>query len=317
MMAQHTGKITNGDDRLKPVSSDLILDNLFDGVYFVDLDRRITFWNKGAERITGYSRQEVLGRACHDNLLRHIDAEGHELCLHGCPLSETMRDGSPRESDVFLHHKFGHRVPVTVRTNPVRDKKGRIIGSVEIFNDNSNAQQMLQELEKLRSEVYRDPLTGVGNRRYAEMNLETRLHEWHLHAIPFGVLFLDIDHFKNFNDTYGHKTGDEVLIMVSRTIAHTLRSMDVAARWGGEEFIVILPGVSLSTITSVAERIRKLTEHSFLMVQDSKLSVTLSLGGTLASHDDSPASIVARADMLMYNSKRNGRNMVTIEQPAV
>ena len=98
------------------ISGDKLLDSLFDGVYFVDLDRRITYWNAGAERISGYLRSEVVGSCCADNLLRHIDTEGHKLCQDGCPLAATMRDGKTRESSVYLHHKFGHRVPVLVRT---------------------------------------------------------------------------------------------------------------------------------------------------------------------------------------------------------
>ncbi|MBI5483241.1 MAG: PAS domain-containing protein, partial [Deltaproteobacteria bacterium] len=171
-------------------SSDRLLDSLFDGVYFVDLDRRITFWNSSAERISGYSKQEVTGSCCADNLLRHIDATGRELCLNGCPLAASILDGKTRESSVFLHHKLGHRVPVSVRTSPVRDDQGAIIGAVEIFSDNSNSLQILQEYEKLKQEAYLDVLTGIGNRRYGEMTLSTRIYDLQSHKLPFGVLFM-------------------------------------------------------------------------------------------------------------------------------
>src|SRR5512138_459514 len=95
----------------------VLLDNLYDGVYFVDRDRRITFWNKGAERLTGFSKQEADGRSCHDNFLTHIDENGRHLCLSGCPLAETIQDGRQRECDLFLHHKDGHRLPVSIRVS--------------------------------------------------------------------------------------------------------------------------------------------------------------------------------------------------------
>jgi PAS domain S-box-containing protein len=138
---------------MMPISGDTILDNLFDGVYFVDVDRRITYWNKAAERISGYSKPEVIGTSCTGNILRHIDSSGCELCLNGCPLAETIESGKSHESRIFLHHKLGYRVPISVRTSPVRDEQGKIIGAVEIFNDNSNSLQMLQELEKLQQDV--------------------------------------------------------------------------------------------------------------------------------------------------------------------
>lgn len=296
---------------INAITSDKILDSLFDGVYFVDNKRRITYWNAAAERISGYSKEEMIGSCCTENLLRHIDQDGCELCIGGCPLQFSIMDGVPRESNVFLHHKLGHRVPVSVRTTPVRDDEGKIIGAVEIFTDNSSAMQILKEFEDLKHDAYRDALTSVGNRRYGEMTLSTRIYEWMTQEIPFGVLFMDVDHFKNFNDTHGHKTGDDVLVMVARSISSPLRKMDVISRWGGEEFVVILPGASQAMVAAIAERIRVLIANSFMMVDGKKLQVTISIGATVSRPDDTGDSIVRRADQLMYHSKQNGRNMVT------
>lgn len=296
------------------ISGEKLLDCLFDGVYYVDVHRRITYWNAAAERITGYSKANVTGSYCADNILRHIDSAGRELCRDGCPLAATLRDGKTRESCVFLHHALGHRVPVSVKTSPVRDETGNIIGAVEIFSDNSTSLQILHEFEKLKQDAYLDALTGVGNRRYGEMTLDTRMYEAQTHAVPFGVLFLDIDHFKHFNDQYGHTTGDDVLKMTAKSIAYSLRKMDVVARWGGEEFIVILPGASNVIIKSASERIRVLIENSFLVVKDEKLSVTVSIGATMSRTDDTVAAIVSRADERMYLSKSRGRNRVTVAE---
>lgn len=293
------------------ITGEKLLDSLFDGVYFVDLDRRITYWNKAAERITGYKKSEVTGTHCSNNLLQHIDAKGCELCRAGCPLAATIHDGQTRESSIFLHHALGHRVPVSVRTSPVRDDNGAIIGAVEIFSDNSNSLQIMHEYEQLKQDVYLDVLTRVGNRRYGEMTLSTRIYDLQNHETPFGVLFMDIDHFKRFNDDYGHKTGDEALIMVANSISYSLRKMDAVARWGGEEFVVILPGASWVIVRSVAERIRILVENSFIMAAANKLNVTISIGATMSRPDDTAETIVSRADKLMYLSKSGGRNQVT------
>jgi len=298
---------------MNDVSSKKILDSIFDGVYSVDCERRITYWNAAAELISGYSKTDMLGHCCADNLLRHVDKSGVELCLNGCPLSASIGDGKPREASVFLHHKLGHRVPVSVRISPVRDEQGKIIGAVEIFTDNSSALQLLREFETLKHEVYQDSLTAIGNRRYGEVTLSTRIYEWQEHAYPFGLLFLDVDDFKIFNDEYGHQQGDEVLIMVAKSISNSLRNRDVVSRWGGEEFVVILPGATPVIVSAIAERVRMLITSSFISLGTENLQVTVSIGGTVSRSGETAESIVKRADKLMYRSKLNGRNRVTID----
>ena len=295
------------------ISTEQILDCLFDGVYFVDTNKQITYWNPAAERISGYSASDVIGRCCANNLLQHVDIDGQELCLGGCPLSASIEEGKPHESNIFLHHKQGHRVPVSVRVSPIRNDSGVIVGALEIFTDSSSAMQILNEFEILKNEIYRDSLTTIGNRKYGEMNLASRHYDWQEHLIPYGVLFLDVDHFKLFNDNYGHKTGDQVLLMVANSISQSLRKMDVVARWGGEEFVVILPGATNVIVHAIAERIRMLIENSFVMAADKKLQVTVSVGATVSRPNDTTESVVQRADELMYSSKAAGRNRVTID----
>jgi diguanylate cyclase (GGDEF)-like protein/PAS domain S-box-containing protein len=294
------------------VSHEILLDSLFDGVYFVDTDKKITFWNKAAERITGFSKEEVLGSRCSDNLLRHVDENGHELCLTGCPLSATIKDSGFREANVFLHHKQGHRVPVSVRTSPVRDEDGAVIGGIEIFSDNSNLLQILRDMERLKKEAYVDELTSVGNRRFCEMTLQTRLFELKNFGIPFSLIFLDLDNFKQCNDIHGHVIGDKILIMTGRTITNILRRMDSISRWGGEEFVVILPHVEVEVLLEVSERMRAFIESSYLVSDGKSLNITASIGATMALLEDTPSSIIQRADRLMYESKASGKNRVTI-----
>ncbi|BCG46133.1 diguanylate cyclase with PAS/PAC sensor [Citrifermentans bremense] len=293
------------------VSSDKLLNSLFDGLYCVDLDRRISFWNSAAQRITGYSAEEVLGSKCHDSILRHMEIDGYD-CEVRSPLSATMEDGKVREANVLVHHKHGYRLPVQVRTSPVRDEEGAIVGAVQIFTDNSNAVQILAALEKLKQDVLVDSLTGVGNRRLADMSLDSRLHDWQTHYRSFGVLFMDVDHFKSINDRYGHKTGDDVLRMVGKTVSSVFRKVDTVARWGGEEFVAILPSIRLPALATIAERVRTAVARSFLMEGGERIGVTLSIGGTIAESGDTAESIITRADAQMYRSKACGRNLVTL-----
>lgn len=290
-----------------------LLDSLTDGVYFVDRDRRITSWNHGAQRITGYSGEEVVGSYCWDNLLRHVDGEGRELCHAGCPLAQTVADGRDRETDVALLHKGGHRVPVKVRAVAIRDASGEIIGAVETFQDETEHQETRQRAEELQRLAFLDPLTGVGNRRWAEAELASRLREAQRHGFTFGLLFVDIDRFKAVNDRHGHETGDAVLRLVARTLRHAARGHDFVGRWGGEELVVLAAHCPGPAFGAVAERFRVLVESSRATTPSGPVSVTVSIGAALARPDDTPETLVARADALMYRAKAEGRNRVVGE----
>jgi PAS domain S-box-containing protein len=112
-----------------------LLENLTDGVYFVDRLRHILYWDRAAERITGFAAEEVLGRRCKDGILNHCDESGTILCGDKCPLLATIRDGQRREARVYLHHKDGHRKPVRVRAVAIHDADGDVTGAVETFHD--------------------------------------------------------------------------------------------------------------------------------------------------------------------------------------
>lgn len=289
-----------------------LLDKLYDGIYYVDKSFKISLWNKSAEKITGYKKEEVLDFRCCDNILRHINEQGDELCIQGCPLKQTLKDGKMRDADVYLHHKEGHRVPVSVRVSPILDKSENIIGAVEIFSENSKKMSLINDLETLKKEVYTDKLTQIGNRKFAEMKINTRFNEMRNYNVPFGILFVDIDHFKNINDTHGHLIGDQILKLVSKTISNILRSLDVICRWGGDEFIIILPNVNTDALEFIAQKIKMFIGRTWLGTEKENIRVTLSTGGTLAQKNDSIEKIVQRADMQMYQAKNNGRNTFSI-----
>jgi diguanylate cyclase (GGDEF)-like protein/PAS domain S-box-containing protein len=289
-----------------------LLDNLYDAVYAVDRERRITYWNRSAEQLTGFAADEVMGRHCRDNILVHVNGEGVNLCETACPLSRAMEEGVPGEVGIFLHHREGHRIPVTVRCSPIRDADGRVTGAIEVFRDDSPRLELEERMEELRQQALLDHLTGVGNRRYTEMELANRLEEMRRHGWPFGLAFMDIDNFKEANDRHGHDAGDRVLEMVARTTMNSLRPFDFLGRWGGEEFVAIVSHAGEENLRTTAERIRALVAKSALPLEGGQLRVTVSIGATLAKPSDTPESLVKRADELMYASKRAGRNQVTL-----
>lgn len=292
---------------------DRVLGSLYDGVYFVDPDRVIRYWNRSAERLTGYSSSEIVGRNCHDNILMHVDMQGRNLCRGLCPLLKAMKEDVTFEQEIYLRHKDGHRVPVMVRAVPVKDKSGRIIGAAEIFSDNSPRITLAQRVEELQRLALLDPLTEIGNRRYAEMKLHSRLDEFYRYGWKFGVLFIDIDNFKDINDAYGHDTGDRVLRMIARTIQNGVRASDAVSRWGGEEFVAFIANIDPVALRSLAEKLRKLVEQSRPRLNNELVVVTVSIGATISQMNDTPEGLIRRADRLMYRGKLSGRNCVMIE----
>jgi len=293
-----------------------LLDNLFDGVYFVDPERRITYWNKGAEALAGFPASQVVGTHCWDNKMMHVDAAGTQLCAAGCPLAATIVDGCPREAEVFMRHQSGHRVPVSLRVSPVRNGGGEITGAVGVFSDNSAKSAAQDKIVQLEGLALLDPLTGVGNRRNVEIRLQASLAAFQRYGWAFGVLLLDVDRLKKVNDTAGHEAGDQVLRMVTRTLADSLRPEDSFGRWGGEEFVALVTNTTEDGLRAVAERCRRLVEQSVLEAGPGRIRVTVSAGGSMARAGDTAEALIERADRLMYRAKTGGRNRVEFEEMA-
>ena len=289
-----------------------VLENLHDGLYCTDTHRVITFWNHAAERITGYTAAEVLGRSCAANILVHVDTDGRSLCRGLCPLAMTMADCVGREAEVFLRHRDGHRVPVLVRTGPLKDRAGQVVGGIELFTDLSNILANNSRVRELEQLALLDTLTQLVNRAYLQREIEARFEEMRRYGIPFGLLFMDIDFFKRFNDTYGHDVGDAVLKLVANTFTANSRAFDVYGRWGGEEFVGVIRSIDAEDLVVLGNRMRVLVNQSFLMHDEARLGVSISLGATVAKPDDTAESLIKRADQLLYRSKKEGRNRLTL-----
>ena len=251
---------------------------------------------------------------CYNNILQHVTLDGKELCFDGCPLHDTLATGKVNQADVFLHHKDGHRVPVTVKTMPLKDDKGNIVAAIEVFTDSIFKEETYSENRELKEMLIMDTLTQVPNRRYLDFHLENMKNENGQFGTKFGVLFLDIDLFKNVNDIHGHNIGDEVLKMVARTLKLNIRNDDKVGRWGGEEFIAVLTCKGNRALAVIAEKLRLLVQKSnFKSPDDILIKVTISVGGTMYKPGEEIIDLIDRADKNMYDAKQTGRNKTTIK----
>lgn len=296
---------------LKATNIQEIFMHMYEGVIIVDKNKTVVYWNPEAERISGHLASDFIGKCCCDNSLVHVDQHGERLCEKACPFIASLCTGQVHETEAFLNHKEGHPVPVSARMVPLYDHN-EFIGVLELFRDNSPRETLMKELADLNDQITIDPLTSLRNRRYAEVIVNSKLNEIRSGGTTFGVLFIDIDHFKDINDTYGHDIGDLVLKMLAKTLMSNTRQHDVLVRWGGEEIIAVIVSPNIQTkLFMIAEKLRHLIRQSTLPLETGdNIQVTVSIGATVALAEDTVESLVKRADHLMYQAKKSGRNCV-------
>lgn len=286
-----------------------ILDNMYEGVYILDLNLKIRYWSKGAEGLSGFKASEVIGTSCSENILMHTDKKGQRLCgTSSCVAARVLKVKSIQKDEIFLNHKKGHRLLVVTRAFPAYDLKGRLTGVVEIFSNMSTQVMLDNKTKELQKFAMVDSLTGVSNRRYLEMQLESRLERLRRYKWPFSVFFIDIDGFKKINDTFGHDAGDKVLKVVAGTLQQGIRSYDLLSRWGGEEFVISIENINKEDMNVMGNKLCRLVSSSYIREKDDNIQVTISVGATLAGKEDTIDSLVKRADTLMYRCKARGGN---------
>lgn len=290
-----------------------MVDHLAEGIYFVDRNRRILYWNPAAERLTGFMAEQVLNCCCETGGLNHVDANLAPLCTARCPLVRAMEEGVLVTERAFLHHREGYRLPVNIKAQPVKNSSGEVIGAVEIFSDATGFLQLESVNEKLQQQIRIDPLTGIPNRRAF---LEVVKNEWdryQRYGDPFSIIFTDIDFFKEVNDRHGHRVGDLTLQWFTKGLQSELRKVDTLSRFGGEEFLILLPATPSKEAFLTAEKLRQ--RIAAAPCPETGEPLTASFGVASVCLKDSSESLVERADRGLYRSKKEGRNRVTFLDP--
>lgn len=289
-----------------------VVNHIGDGVYVVDKNRRISLWNKAAERITGFAVEEVQGRGCADGVLTHTDADGKSLCKGNCPLANTLVDGEVRQGIVNLHHKSGHRIPVHVDISPVRNEQGQVIGAVETFRECSDVIAMRSAIEHLKKWGCVDVQSGLASRRIVEGRLAERQQEMQRYGWMFGVLLIEIDMFREVRARWGEDGLTAAIRMAGLCISNSLRSLDTVGRWDDQTFLAIVANTSMTGLLTIAERVRTMVDTAYRVTGDGEIHVTVSIGAAAADARDNVASLLQKAQKCLYVSRTHGRNRATI-----
>lgn len=207
-------------------------------------------------------------------------------------------------------YKSGQRIDTAVLAEGERFR----IGSTTLLRLSLNV-EMEASFRKLYDASVRDPLTGLHNRRHLDERLEAELSFSTRHGTPLSLIFLDIDHFKKVNDSQGHQAGDHVLRKLSEVLQSSVRAEDLVARFGGEEFVILAPGITSDQAQTFAERIRLAIEQLELTYEEGQISITVSVGvacSSQASPSDAPSDLLKAGDRALFEAKRRGRNQVAV-----
>lgn len=285
-----------------------LLESLYHGFYIASTDGRVQVWNHGCEELIGIQHDQIIGQPGLGGHIQYRKQSGQELGINECPIRLAIETGRTQSSEVQIRRVDGNWLSVEVQTLPLIDAAGKLQGVAEIFRDASGGREK-GHYRDLRLMASRDALTHVANRGELKRRLDLEFancKERDFEA-PFSIIFLDVDHFKKCNDTYGHAAGDEVLISVARLLQHEMYSGELVARYGGEEFVVLCPETPLDDAYHKAERLRKALEKATVVKTD-EFKVTASFGVSQLEPDDEADDVLQRADKALYVSKRQGRN---------
>lgn len=196
-------------------------------------------------------------------------------------------------------------------TKSVREENQKL--EKRLAETSTEVASLRTNIEHIQQEAMQDPLTGVKNRKTFDAAIARLVRASHDAQEPLALIMADVDHFKSFNDKWGHQTGDQVLRLVAEVMSANTKGQDILARYGGEEFAILLPGTSIENAVMLADRIRRAIESRRLKkrrTNEDLGAITMSMGLAALGPADTPESLIERADARLYDAKRNGRNQV-------
>lgn len=293
-----------------------IFDSIHDPFCIFDRDFRVVRANEGYARLKNIKVQDLVGRTCYEAL------EGGTGVCEKCVVERTIISGDPCAKDKEHTLPDGTAMWIEIYTYPIYDEEGRITYVIEYTRDITDRKIAEQERKRLIEELELisriDGLTGLCNRRELIKRLRHEMDRAARYDTQLSLIICDVDSFKGINDTYGHLAGDRALRGVADTIAGMLRKTDIAGRYGGDEFLIVLPATDTEGARVFAERLRAEIEQEKVELSDHRpVSMSISLGVSsyrpgMASTDD----MIVPADSALYASKQEGRNKVTVYKAA-
>ena len=287
-----------------------VLESLYDGYYITDPDMRLVVCSTGLSHVLPNS-EFIPGDPWSRRLIGALDGVGRPIPDTAYPLYKVLESNQSECAILRLPGDDGQRREIEFHALPLHDDNDQLHGVAEIVRDLSHSRKNAVLYTELREAANQDPLTGAVNRGQLESRLAELYADYQQNQCddPFTVIFLDLDHFKQVNDRYDHAAGDEVLVGLVRLLDDELYSGETLGRYGGEEFLILCPGTELEQGVQRADRVRRAIQNSRL-ISSRDIRVTASLGVAEISPDDTPDSVLQRADQALFDAKHSGRNRV-------
>jgi diguanylate cyclase (GGDEF)-like protein/PAS domain S-box-containing protein len=305
-------KIIEGIKSVEKERAQFTLDSIGDAVICTDTSGTITFLNPVAERMTGWRREDATGQKMAD-CVRIVDATTRKTILDPMAKAASQNRAGSLPSNCVLIGRDGHEINIEDSVAPIRDGEGAVTGAVIVFRDVS-ATRALER--KLTDSARHDFLTGLPNRVLLSDRIGQAISLAHRHRCHAAVLFLDLDGFKNINDSLGHLIGDKVLQSVAKRLLECVRAPDTVVRQGGDEFIVLLQELMhpQDAIFTVARLLKTVAEvHS---IDQHEIRITTSIGVSIYPDDGLDAeTLIKNADIAMYYAKKNGNQTYRFFRP--
>jgi diguanylate cyclase (GGDEF)-like protein len=283
-----------------------VLEVLQTGIAIFDQQGKVLFWNDGAERITGYLRQEVMGQPCAGRRAAGCDNPGNSLCAALSPAVAVAQDGSPRSLEVFLRHRAGHFIPLYIRIVPLRGPRGTILGAVESFEQHPSTADLDVRLNSLAAHGCLDRATGLPNQAFTQSHLRETLATCNEYQLPFGVLLIQIDRYQHLLLAHGRQGAEAVAHMVADAATHILSPAVFVGRWTEDQFLAILPDSSSAEVERAAEAVRRAVSAATITWWGDMLSATVAVGRTMAVAADSKDSLLKRAEHSLRSPAPHG-----------
>lgn len=291
-----------------------VLQSLTSGVYVVDREQRVIFWNEGAETITGYLSQQVLGRKCDEHFPGHADGENQAMNGASAPIGVAIRDGKPVSTHLSLRHKLGHPVSVRLRATPIRGGDGTIIGGSESFEQTGVALERDNRSSKLEHLGCLDPTTGALNHEYTQTQIREHLETYAEHRVPMCVLAVRVDNIDKLRARDGNGALVAVMRVVAQTLTNSLRPTDLVGRWTDAAFLTLAAECNGWEAMKVGDRLRKMIHGAEVTWWGDTMRLSASIGGTSAKAGDTTETIVARAKAALEESIAQGGDRVIVHQ---
>ena len=273
----------------------------------------VTHFNRAAARLLGYKPNDILGKMSIVRL--YSSAESGSSIMKALHSEECGDPGQVEGYETSVKAADGRHIPIRLSAT-ILYKDDEEIGSIGFFHDLTSRNEMEATLKRLS---ITDSLTGLHNQGYFHTVLEDEIGRAHRYNRSTGLICMDMDRFKQVNDQHGHLEGDKVICYVAKILKSSLRNSDLAFRYGGDEFMVVLPEATTKESVQLAERIRleftQSWEKSRILGTKSKIKPSLSLGVAELNRGENAESFIRRADHAMYQAKKNGGNQVSVSTP--